>query len=60
MALPRHIAPDRHQHRSPERKLIRAQQRRDQHILRRRQTAIGPQLHPSPHPVCHQHLLGFC
>ncbi len=57
VALPRHIAPDRHQHRSPKRILIRPEQRRNQHILRRRQATIGPQPHPPAHAVRDQHLL---
>ena len=59
VALPRHVAANRDQYRCTERKLIRPQQSGNQHILRRGQATIGPQTHPAPHAILHQHLLGL-
>ena len=59
VALPRHVAAEGDQHGSAEGVFIGAQQRRDQDIARRLQTAIGAQADAAAQAVAHQHLLRF-
>ncbi len=57
MTLPRHVAPDRHQHRGPEAYLLRAEQDRGENIGRRLDAAIGAKLDTRSQTIQHERLL---
>ena len=59
MALARHVASQRHQHRSAERKFIGAKQRGDEDVASGRESAIGAQAHTAAQSVGAQNLLRF-
>ena len=57
VALAGHVAADRDQHRRAEAELLGAEQRRDDHVLRRLEAAVGAQPDARAEAVHDQHLL---